>query len=46
MVQGNAKQFQLDFHLIKVGAQQEKLSLGEDSHIPSESDLFMKQPQT
>ena len=38
MVQGNPKQFQLDFHLIKEFAQQEKLSLEKDTPTPSGSD--------
>ncbi|KAM9415602.1 uncharacterized protein ACWYII_024383 [Salvelinus alpinus] len=38
MVQGNHKQFQLDFHLIKELAQQEKLSLDKDTPTPSGSD--------
>ena len=38
MVQGNPKQFQLDFHLIKELAQQEKLLLEKDTPTPSGSD--------
>ena len=38
MVQGNRKQFQLDFHLTKEIAQQEKLSLEKDTPTPSGSD--------
>jgi hypothetical protein len=35
---GNPKQFQLDFHLIKELAQQEKLSKEKDTPTPSGSD--------
>ena len=38
IVQSNPKQFQLDFHLIKELAQQEKLSLDKDTPTPSGSN--------
>jgi hypothetical protein len=38
LVQGNRKQFQQDFHLIKEIAQQEKLSPEKDTPTPSRSN--------